>query len=80
MFKFLRSRASKEPPAEQQTDLIDSLMSSAELAAREGDPERAIQLYSNVIRLQPKHGMACYKRGNVLKDSGKLEAAPAPAK
>jgi predicted O-linked N-acetylglucosamine transferase (SPINDLY family) len=75
MFKFLRSRASKEPPAEQQTDLIDSLMSSAELAAREGDPERAIQLYSNVIRLQPKHGMACYKRGNVLKDSGKLEAA-----
>ena len=33
---------------EMQTDHIDSLMLSAEIAAREKNPERAIQLYSNV--------------------------------
>jgi predicted O-linked N-acetylglucosamine transferase (SPINDLY family) len=76
MFRFLRSRASKEPASNQvQADPIDSLMLSAEIAAREGDPERAIQLYSNVMRLQPKYGMACYKRGNVLNGCGRLEAA-----
>ena len=98
MFKFLRSRASKEPAShevtakfeqaralsrqgqlseaaamcravlELQAGHIDALMLSAEIAAREGDPERAIQLYSNVMRLQPKYGMAYYKRGNVSTD------------
>ena len=54
---------------ELQAGHIDALMLSAEIAARQGDPERAIQLYSNVMRLQPKYGMAYYKRGNVLKDA-----------
>lgn len=60
---------------ELQADHIDTLMLSAEIAAREGDPERAIQLYSNVMRLRPKYGTACYKRGNVLNGCGQLEAA-----
>jgi predicted O-linked N-acetylglucosamine transferase (SPINDLY family) len=76
MLRFLRSRAAKEPAAhEVQADAIDSLMLSAEIAAREGDPQRAIELYSNVMRLQPKYGMACYKRGNVFNGCGQLEAA-----
>jgi predicted O-linked N-acetylglucosamine transferase (SPINDLY family) len=60
---------------ELQADHIDSLILSAEIATREGDPERALQHYSRVMRLQPKNGVACYKRGNVLKDCGQLEAA-----
>jgi protein O-GlcNAc transferase len=105
MFRFLRSRVSKEPTSheviakfeqaralsqqgqlsaaasmcravlELQAGHVDALMLSAEIAVREGDPEQAIQLYSNVVRLQPKYAMASYKRGNVLNGCGRLEAA-----
>jgi protein O-GlcNAc transferase len=60
---------------ELQPDHIDTLMLSAEVAARERNLAQAIELYSRITRLKPKYGMAHYKRGNVLKDCGQPEAA-----
>jgi predicted O-linked N-acetylglucosamine transferase (SPINDLY family) len=105
MFKFFKSRASKESSShevlakleqarslnqqgqfheaasicrailELQADHVDTLMLSAEIAGREHNPGQAIELYSRITRLKPKYGMAHYKCGNVLKDSGQPEAA-----
>jgi protein O-GlcNAc transferase len=60
---------------ELQADHVDTLMLSAEIAARERNPAHAIELYSRITRLKPKYGMAHYKCGNVLKDCGQPEAA-----
>ena len=58
-----------------QADHIDSLMLCAEIAARQGERERATKLYSNITRLHPKYSMAHYKLGNLLKDCGQLQPA-----
>ena len=58
-----------------QPDHVDTLMLSAEIAARESNPAQAIELYSRIMRLKPKYGLAHYKSGNVLKDCGQPEAA-----
>jgi hypothetical protein len=39
------------------------------------DLRLAIQLYDRAIALDPTHAMAYYKRGNALKDLGRLDAA-----
>jgi predicted O-linked N-acetylglucosamine transferase (SPINDLY family) len=62
-------------PRESTSPDVDSLMSSAERAARERDPARAIDLYSRVTLLLPTYAVPHYKLGNVLKDCGQLEAA-----
>jgi protein O-GlcNAc transferase len=62
---------------ELQGEHVDSLMLCAEIATRQRDPERAIQLYSRITQVQPRYVPAHYKRGNVLKDCGQLEAAVA---
>ena len=58
-----------------QADHIDSLMLCAEIAARQGERERATQHYLNITRLQPEYSTAHYKLGNLLKDCGQLQPA-----
>jgi protein O-GlcNAc transferase len=58
-----------------QGDHIDSLMLCAEIAARQGERERATQQYLNITRLQPEYPTAHYKLGNLLKDCGQLQPA-----
>src|SRR6266403_52860 len=60
---------------EQQPDHFDALILWAETAARQEDPEQAIQLYTRAINLRPGQATAYYKRGNLLKDRNQLEAA-----
>jgi tetratricopeptide (TPR) repeat protein len=40
-----------------------------------GDYERALSLYERALTLDPSHAEAYYKRGNCLKNLGRLEAA-----
>jgi len=51
--------------------LYDQAVSAS--AAREF--ERALELYDQAIKLNPSHAEAYYKRGNILKDLGRLHAA-----
>ena len=44
-------------------------------AAAAGDFERAVELYDQAIALNPRHAEAYYKRGNALKNFGRLKAA-----
>jgi predicted O-linked N-acetylglucosamine transferase (SPINDLY family) len=60
---------------EQQPDHFDALILWAETAARQEDPEQAIQLYTRAINLRPGQATAYYKRGNLLKDRNQMEAA-----
>jgi predicted O-linked N-acetylglucosamine transferase (SPINDLY family) len=60
---------------EIQPDHFDSLILWAEIAAKKGDPEQAIELYARIIDLKPEFAPAYYKRGNLLKDSGQMEEA-----
>ena len=59
----------------QQPDHWGSLTLLAELAAREGDLEQAIQWYTRLIELRPNFAPAHYKLGNLLKDRNQMEAA-----
>jgi protein O-GlcNAc transferase len=54
---------------------FDSLVLLAEIAAKNGDPEQAIELYARAIDLDPQFAPAYYKRGNLLKDRNQMEAA-----
>lgn len=58
-----------------QPDHFESLILLAEIAAKEGHPEQAIELYAKVIDLKPDHALAYYKQGNLLKDRNKMQAA-----
>jgi predicted O-linked N-acetylglucosamine transferase (SPINDLY family) len=60
---------------ELQSDHFESLTLLAEIEARQGNPEQAIQLYTRVINLRPDHAPAYYKRGNLLKNRNQVEAA-----
>jgi predicted O-linked N-acetylglucosamine transferase (SPINDLY family) len=49
----------------------------AEIAGRRGDRERALEWYDKLLGLEPNHAVAHYKRGNMLKDLGRLTEAVA---
>jgi predicted O-linked N-acetylglucosamine transferase (SPINDLY family) len=59
----------------QQPDHLESLTLSAELEARQENPEQAIQLYTRLIDLRPDFAPAYYKRGNLLRNLKKMESA-----
>ncbi|HWS69171.1 MAG TPA: tetratricopeptide repeat protein [Steroidobacteraceae bacterium] len=54
---------------------FDALYLQATSAAAAQDFQRAIELYDQVIALNPSHAEAYYKRGNALKDLSRLDAA-----
>jgi hypothetical protein len=56
---------------------FDALYVQAAGAATARDFHRAIQLYDQAIALDPSHAEAHYKRGNALKNLGRLDAAVA---
>ncbi len=60
---------------EREPDHVDALFLSAEIAARRGESDRAMQVYRRVLDLKPDHAPAHYKRGNLLKDRQEMEAA-----
>jgi predicted O-linked N-acetylglucosamine transferase (SPINDLY family) len=59
----------------QQPNHVDTLFLMAEITARTGESDRAMQIYRTVLDLRPDHAPAHYKRGNLLKDQQKMEAA-----
>jgi hypothetical protein len=54
---------------------FDALYLQAASAAATQDFQRAIQLYDQAIALNPSHAEAYYKRGNALRNLGRLDAA-----
>jgi predicted O-linked N-acetylglucosamine transferase (SPINDLY family) len=60
---------------EREPDHVDALFLSAEIAAKMGESDRAMETYRQVLHLQPDHVPAHYKRGNLLKDRQQMEAA-----
>jgi tetratricopeptide (TPR) repeat protein len=54
---------------------FDALYAHATSAAAGQDFQRAIDLYDQAIALDPSHAEAYYKRGNALKNLGRLDAA-----
>jgi hypothetical protein len=56
-------------------DLVKLLYDQAQSAASDRDFERALQLFERVIALEPTYAEAYYKRGNALKNLGRLHAA-----
>ena len=65
----------KPAPSDILAETVDSLFLSAEIAAKGGEWDRAMQLYRNVLDVKPDHAPAHYKRGNLLKDRQQMEAA-----
>jgi Flp pilus assembly protein TadD len=61
--------------AEPLPTRFDGLYAQATSAAATQDFQRAIQLYDQAIALNPSHAEARYKRGNALKNLGRLDAA-----
>ena len=60
---------------ERQPDHLDALCLAADITARSGDSERALQLYRKVLDLKPDHAPAHYKCGNLLRNREQMEAA-----
>jgi protein O-GlcNAc transferase len=60
---------------EREPDHLDTLILSADIAARSGEADRALQIYGKVLDLKADHAPAHYKRGNLLKDRNQMEAA-----
>jgi tetratricopeptide (TPR) repeat protein len=54
---------------------FDALWVQATGAAAAQDFQRAIELYDQAIALSPSHAEAYYKRGNALRNLGRLDAA-----
>jgi Flp pilus assembly protein TadD len=69
--KLLKSK----PVAKPVPDPFDGLYVQATSAAAAQDFQRAIQLYDQMIALNPSHAEAHYKRANALKSLGRLDAA-----
>jgi tetratricopeptide (TPR) repeat protein len=59
----------------QSPEHIETLVLSADLAAKCGDADRALQTYQKVLDLKPGHVLAHYKCGNLFRDRGLLTAA-----
>jgi predicted O-linked N-acetylglucosamine transferase (SPINDLY family) len=60
---------------ERQPEHLDALFLSADIAAKSGDSDRALQTYRKVLELKPDHAPVYYKCGNLLKDRGQMDAA-----
>jgi predicted O-linked N-acetylglucosamine transferase (SPINDLY family) len=60
---------------ERQPDHLDALILSADIVARSGDSNRALQICRKVLDLKPDHAPAHYKCGNLLKNCGQMDAA-----
>jgi len=73
--QFAEAAATCREILEQQPNHLQSLTLWAEIEARQGNRERAIELHTSVIKLSSDHALAYYKRANLLKDSNQLEAA-----
>jgi tetratricopeptide (TPR) repeat protein len=56
---------------------VDALLAQAASAADDRDFDRSVQLYDEAIALNPAHAEAYYKRGNALRNAGRMEAAVA---
>jgi len=54
---------------------LELLLAEASAAAAAQDLPRALQLYDQAIVLDREHAEAHYKRGNILKNMGRLDAA-----
>jgi predicted O-linked N-acetylglucosamine transferase (SPINDLY family) len=50
----------------------DGLIQLAESAAKQGDAERALELYDQAIQINPNHALVHFRRANLLKDQGHL--------
>jgi protein O-GlcNAc transferase len=72
MFDIFKRR---KLPVTESVKQVAELLSLAETAVRNGDSRSALEVYSRVIRQQPGHAVAHYKRANLLRESGQLEAA-----
>ena len=80
--KFFQSKTSQaqEPPRAAgpgESPQAHELYAEATRAYESKDFNRAITLYGQFIVLQPDHAEAYYKRGNALKDLGRLNEAVA---
>jgi tetratricopeptide (TPR) repeat protein len=73
-FDRLRRLKTTAPSAREE---FDALFAAASSAAATLDFPRAIQLYDQAIALDPLNAVAFYKRGNALKNLGRLDAAVA---
>jgi protein O-GlcNAc transferase len=60
---------------EREPGRIDALFLAAEIVARTGESDRAMELYRRVLDLKPDHAPAHYRRGNLFKDRQQMEAA-----
>jgi protein O-GlcNAc transferase len=69
------ARAAYEAILVQQPGHWESLTLLAELEARQDNPDKAIQLYSRLVDLRPDFALAYYKRGNLFRKCGQMEAA-----
>lgn len=54
---------------------LEALLRLAELAVSRSEPDKAIELYTQIVRLNPGHATAYYKRGNLLRDREQWETA-----
>jgi protein O-GlcNAc transferase len=69
---FGRRRSAK---VQRDPDSFESILALAETAVRQGNLQLGIEYYSRLTELEPSHALAYYKRGNLLRDCGELEAA-----
>jgi tetratricopeptide (TPR) repeat protein len=82
--KLFKRRPSTAPAAVEGTtaapttaDAFDLIYQQATQAAAAHDPQRAIRLFAEAIAADPTRAEPYYKRANLLKDLGHLEAAVA---
>jgi predicted O-linked N-acetylglucosamine transferase (SPINDLY family) len=72
-FRGLFKPKANDDPGSAQT--VDALNAIAAIALQDGDLERAIQLFDEVIRRKGDHAEAYYKRANALNGLGRWESA-----
>jgi predicted O-linked N-acetylglucosamine transferase (SPINDLY family) len=67
IFKIFKPQGTEES--------VDALILLAQSETRSGDLDKAIDHYSRAIALKPDQAEPYYKRGNLLKDRGRMQAA-----
>src|ERR1700684_2408483 len=73
--EFEQAAAVCQQILKRHPDDFESLLLLAEITASQGNLRLGIDYYSKLIKLRPRHALLHYKRGNLLRDSGELEAA-----
>lgn len=71
----LTGSALKASEASLATPTFERLFAEASAAATAQNHVRALELFDQAIALERNHAMVHYKRGNTLKDLGRLDAA-----